>query len=122
MDEITDSVENGEKIEKASEAWKTSEKYGDLVKLVRLVRNNLEYRIDLHRILRKQYGDRITVYRGGRARTKGYTSVTPSRRAASRFAEWRGGGLRQFSIDTNKVLAAVSTMEMELIVRVMDLR
>lgn len=113
-------VEDGVRIDEALEAWKTSEKWEDLRKLVGFTKGSADYRSKLIKILRSQYGGKITVWRGGEPGI-GLASVTSSRDAAAKFQEWRGGVLEQFTVDTNKVLAAITTVESELIVNVADL-
>lgn len=112
-------------IEDALREW-TMREPGDIRKLTRLTRANPEYLDRLHKILRKQYGDRIIVYRGGGLfytggrLMKGAISVTTNKDIAIRFGY--GQEPLQFTIDTNKVLAASPTVESELIVYVSDLK
>ncbi len=108
-------VENYAQIEETLREW-TMREPGDVRKLTRLTRMNPEYLNRLHSILKKQYGENVVVYRGGVV-GKGTISVTTDKDIATRF-----GAVSQFSIKTDKILAASPTIESELIVQVRDLK
>lgn len=123
-----DSIRGGYKNTKIGEAideW-TRREPGDIRKVTKLVRSSPEYSYKLHQILKKQYGDKIVVYRGGGLfytggkPMKGAISVTSDRDIAVKFGYGREP--LRFIVDANKVLAASPTLESELIVYVSDLK
>lgn len=114
LDELTSAVakrpvDNAAELDEALTLWIKQEK--GLNNLARLAKESDDYLPRLHSILREQYGDEITVYRGGQS-TRQIVSVSTDRDIAARF-----GDVEQFTVRTSNILAACPTLESELLVR-----